>query len=88
VKTYLIETVVRTVKLGHPLTQGTVDIQRALGLTQPFVTPTARVWDAAADKAPCGEVDPWSHFINVYMLDKEGNRVDRLKSAGHLCAPL
>src|SRR6185295_8621483 len=23
------------------------------------------------------EVDPWSHFVNVFMLDREGNRVDR-----------
>src|SRR5438132_12567942 len=23
------------------------------------------------------EVDPWSHFINIYMLDREGNRIDR-----------
>jgi hypothetical protein len=24
-----------------------------------------------------GEVDPWSHFVNVYMLDRHGNRIDR-----------
>ncbi len=23
------------------------------------------------------EVDPWSHFVNVYMLDRDGNRIDR-----------
>ena len=23
------------------------------------------------------EVDPWSHFVNVFMLDKDGNRIDR-----------
>jgi tetratricopeptide (TPR) repeat protein len=23
------------------------------------------------------EVDPWAHFINVYMLDRDGNRIDR-----------
>src|SRR5438067_746132 len=23
------------------------------------------------------EVDPWSHFFNTYMLDREGNRIDR-----------
>src|SRR5579883_2024863 len=23
------------------------------------------------------EVDPWSHFLNVYMLDRDGNRIDR-----------
>ncbi len=24
-----------------------------------------------------GAVDPWSHFVNVYMLDRDGNRIDR-----------
>src|SRR5262249_14341915 len=23
------------------------------------------------------EVDPWSHFVNIYMLDRNGNRIDR-----------
>ena len=26
---------------------------------------------------PDGAVDPYSHFINVYMLDRNGNRIDR-----------
>jgi tetratricopeptide (TPR) repeat protein len=26
---------------------------------------------------PHGEVDPWAHFLNVFMLDKDGNRIDR-----------
>jgi hypothetical protein len=26
---------------------------------------------------PHNEVDAWSHFVNVYMLDREGNRIDR-----------
>ena len=26
---------------------------------------------------PDGEVDPWSRFFNVYMLDRDGNRIDR-----------
>ena len=24
-----------------------------------------------------GAVDPWSHFVNSYVLDREGNRIDR-----------
>ena len=24
-----------------------------------------------------GEVDPWSYFVNAYVLDKDGNRIDR-----------
>jgi tetratricopeptide (TPR) repeat protein len=26
---------------------------------------------------PYKEVDPWAHFLNVYMLDRNGNRIDR-----------
>ncbi|MFO1511814.1 MAG: hypothetical protein U1F83_02705 [Verrucomicrobiota bacterium] len=26
---------------------------------------------------PFREVDPWAHFLNVYMLDRYGNRIDR-----------
>ena len=26
---------------------------------------------------PDGRVDPWAHFINVYMLDRQGRKVDR-----------
>ena len=22
-------------------------------------------------------LDPWSHFVNAYVLDREGNRIDR-----------
>ena len=33
------------------------------------------------------EVDPWSHFLNVYMLDKDGNRIDR-RNAQDIFTPL
>jgi tetratricopeptide (TPR) repeat protein len=77
-ETRLVEVVVRTLNIGHPFTQGTVDsnevwvdftataggrvIGRSGGLSGPDDT---------------GEVDPWSHFVNVLMLDKSGNRIDR-----------
>jgi tetratricopeptide (TPR) repeat protein len=32
-------------------------------------------------------VDPWSHFFNVYMLDREGNRIDR-RNAQDIFVPL
>jgi tetratricopeptide (TPR) repeat protein len=31
----------------------------------------------ALDPARGNEVDPWSHFVNVFMLDREGNRINR-----------
>jgi tetratricopeptide (TPR) repeat protein len=72
---YLVETVVRTLGLGHPFSQGTADsneiwvelIARADG------TVIGHSGGIGAD----GTVDPYSHFINIYMLDKDGNRIDR-----------
>ena len=76
-KKYLIETVVRTLKLGHLFTQGTVDSNEVwLDVT---VTSGGRVIgrSGAVDAERRNEVDPWAHFVNVFMLDKDGNRIDR-----------
>jgi tetratricopeptide (TPR) repeat protein len=72
---YLLETVVRTVKLGHPFTQGTADSNEIwLDVTLKSGDKViGRSGGIDADK----EVDPWSHFINVFMLDRNGNRIDR-----------
>jgi len=73
---YLLETVVRTVKLGHPFTQGTVDSNEAWVDTK--VTSGGRVIGRSGGLGgPYREVDPWSHFLNVFMLDRNGNRIDR-----------
>ncbi len=77
-ETHLIEVVIRTLNIGHHFSQGTADsneiwvdfqataggkiIGRSGGLSGPDDT---------------GEVDPWSHFVNVLMLDRNGNRIDR-----------
>ncbi|HAB19792.1 MAG TPA: multiheme c-type cytochrome [Verrucomicrobiota bacterium] len=75
-QTYLLETVVRTVKLGHPLTQGTVDSNELWGDVS-VTDANGNVVGRSGALGPHREVDPWSHFINVYMLDKDGNRIDR-----------
>ncbi len=73
--TYLVENVVRTLKLGHPFTQGTADSNELwLDIT---VTSGDRVIGRSGGIGESGEVDPWSHFFNVFMLDREGNRIDR-----------
>jgi hypothetical protein len=72
---YLIEVVLRTLKLGHPFTQGTVDSNEV------WVDATARSGGKTLGRSgglgAHGEVDPWAHFLNVYMLDRDGNRIDR-----------
>jgi tetratricopeptide (TPR) repeat protein len=72
--TYLIETVVRTLKVGHPLTQGTADSNELwLAVT---ATSGGQVIGSSGGMDQ-GVVDPDAHFISVYMLDRHGRRVDR-----------
>jgi len=74
-KTYLLEIVLRTLRVAHPFSQGTVDSNEI------WVDVLARSGDRVVARSgglgPHNEVDPWSHFVNVYMLDKDGNRIDR-----------
>lgn len=72
---YLLEAVVRTLKLGHQLTQGTVDSNELW--VEVTLTSAGKVIGKSGGVDADREVDPYSHFINVFMLDKEGNRIDR-----------
>ena len=74
-KKYLFEVVLRTLRLGHPLTQGTVDSNELW--VDAKVTSEGRDVGRSGALGDYQQVDPWSHFINVYMLDRNGNRIDR-----------
>ncbi|HXV76484.1 MAG TPA: multiheme c-type cytochrome [Candidatus Polarisedimenticolaceae bacterium] len=75
-ETYLIEIVIRTVKIGHLFTQGTVDsnevwmdvrasnAERVIGHSG---------WRDARDNS----VDPESHFVNAFVIDRQGDRINR-----------
>jgi tetratricopeptide (TPR) repeat protein len=72
---YLLEVVVRTMRIAHPFSQGTVDSNEIW--VDVKGTSGGRVVARSGGLGDHAEVDPWSHFINVYMLDKDGNRIDR-----------
>jgi len=74
-KSYLIEVVLRTMKLGHAFTQGTADSNEVWSDVK--VTSGGQVIGRSGGLGPFNEVDPWSDFVNIYMLDREGNRIDR-----------
>jgi hypothetical protein len=80
-QTYLIETVLRTLTVGHPFTQGTVDSNEVwvdVKVTSPGGTDkTPRILGRNGGLGEARSVDPWSYFVNVYMLDRDGNRIDR-----------
>ena len=72
---YLVEAVLRTLELGHLFTQGTADSNEIwLDLT---VRAGDRVLGRSGARSQDGTVDPWSHFVNAYVIDREGRRIDR-----------
>ena len=84
-QTYLLETVVRTLKMGHLFTQGTADSNQVwLEVRMRSGGHTIGVSGAIND---VGAVDPWSHFFNVFMLDRNGNRINR-RNAQDIFVPL
>lgn len=74
-KSYVLEVVVRTLTLGHHFTEGTVDSN------QVWLEVTARAGDRLLGSSgrvdEDGRVDPWSMFLNAYVLDRQGRRIDR-----------
>ncbi len=75
-KRYLIEVVVRTLTLGHHFTQGTADSNQVwLNLTA--TSPKGVLAESGALQAPAMKVDPDAHFVNAYVIDRDGQRIDR-----------
>ncbi len=84
-ESYLLETVVRTLTPGHLFTEGTADSNEVwLEVT---LRNNDQVIGGSGQRQADGTVDPWAHFINVYMLDREGNRIDR-RNAEDIFTPL
>jgi len=74
--TYLLETVVRTLRLGHDLTEGTAD-SNELWLEVTLEDGDSVIGRSGGLDPDCGDVDAYSHFINAFVIDRDGNRIDR-----------
>ncbi|RMH15654.1 MAG: tetratricopeptide repeat protein [Acidobacteria bacterium] len=74
-RSYLLETVIRTLKMGHVFTQGTADSNQVW--LDVRVTSGGRLIGRSGGLGEANRVDPWSHFVNAYVLDREGRRIDR-----------
>ena len=72
----------RTLNVGHLFTQGTVDSNEVW--VELIVKQGDQVIGHSGGIGPDGTVDPYAHFINVYMLDRHGNRIDRRNAARYL----
>ena len=82
---YVFDIVLRTLTLGHLFTEGTADSNQVwLEVT---ASAGGRLLGKSGGMAADGVVDPWSHFVNAYVLDRDGNRIDR-RNAEDIFTPL
>ena len=72
---YLVEVVLRTLRIGHQLTQGTVDSNQ-LWLSLRLKVDGQVIAESGAVNER-GEVDPNAYFLNAWVLDREGHRIAR-----------
>ena len=75
-RSYLIEIVIRNLNVGHAFTQGTADSNEAwlkLVVSENGET----VGESGALREPHSAVDPWAHFVNAFVIDRSGKRIDR-----------
>ncbi len=85
-RSYLRETVIRTVKMGHIFTQGTADSNEVwMDVT---VHDGERVIGRSGGRDPRNQaVDPWAHYVNAFVIDREGYRINR-RNAQDIFLPL
>ncbi len=74
-QSYMLDAVVRTLKVGHEFTQGTADSNEVWLDVRVLVGD--RVVGRLGGMDEHGGLDPWSRFYNIFMLDREGHRIDR-----------
>lgn len=85
-RTYLVDVVIRTLKMGHHLTQGTTD-SNELWLQMVVADARGVIAQNGGVDPDDGHVDPWSHFVNAYVIDRDGQRIDR-RNAQDIFIPL
>jgi len=83
---YLLEVVIRTLKLGHLLTEGTAD-SNELWLDVEARSGGRIIGRSGGLRESDLAVDPWSHFVNAFVLDREGRRINR-RNAQDIFTPL
>jgi tetratricopeptide (TPR) repeat protein len=75
-ETYLLEVVIRTLGVGHLFTQGTADSNQ-VWMDVSVASGDRVVGRSGGRDAGSNAVDPWSHFVNAFVIDREGNRINR-----------
>ncbi len=79
-KEYLLEIVIRTTGMGHMLTGGTVDSNELWLHTQIWYQDAEGehlLAESGSIEKETGIINEYSHFVNSYLLDRKGNKIDR-----------
>lgn len=75
-KAYVFDVVLRSVSVGHKFTEGTADSNEVwMDITVKNNGKT--IGRSGGIRQADGNVDHWSHFVNAYVIDRNGNRIDR-----------
>ena len=72
--TYTIDVVLRTLTLGHHFTQGTSD-SNEVWLDVKVLGKNGLIAASGGLDPVDGEVDPYAHFVNAYIVDRDGQRI-------------
>jgi tetratricopeptide (TPR) repeat protein len=84
-KSYLIETIIRNLGVGHEFTQGTVDSNEVWLHLRAVQGGKVIGESGAIDEHGYG--DPWAYYVNNLVLDRHGRRIDR-RNAKDIFVPL
>ena len=71
--------------MGHVFTQGTSDSNEIW--LEVVAESGGRVIGRSGGQRQDGAVDPWSHFVNSFVIDRDGNRINR-RNAQDIFTPL
>ncbi len=74
-ESYLLETVISNFENGSQFTQGTADSNEVW--VEVTLESGGKIIASSGGMDERKEVDRYSHFINVFMLDRHGNRINR-----------
>lgn len=74
--TYLVDVVIRSLRVGHLFTEGTADSNQVW--LELLIEQNGRIIGSSGLlNSSDGSLDPWSHMVNAYVLDRQGKRIDR-----------
>ena len=83
---YVFDVVLRNLAVGHLFTEGTAD-SNEVWLQVTATAAGERIGASGLLAARDRAVDPWTHFVNAYVLDRHGNRIDQ-RNAEDIFTPL